>query len=157
MRRLARPSALLALLSGALGAAAAYFLDSRNGRRRRHTTRDRGLSLAKRGSHRGERLARHVYSESSGRVKRALNALPRRSPELDDATLAHKVESILFRDRAVPKGQINVNAEDGVVFLRGQVEEAGLLEALEQRVRGVKGVRGVENLLHLPGQGPPAR
>jgi osmotically-inducible protein OsmY len=57
----------------------------------------------------------------------------------------------------VPKGQINVNAERGVVVLRGQVERPELLEALEARVRNVKGVRAVENLLHLPGSPPPQR
>ncbi len=65
-------------------------------------------------------------------------------------TLAHKIESILFRDRDVPKGQININAEEGVVFLRGQVDRPELVGELEARVRAVKGVRAVENLLHLP-------
>jgi osmotically-inducible protein OsmY len=81
--------------------------------------------------------------------------LPHEEPDLDDATLAHKVETILFRDREVPKGQINVNAENGVVFLRGEVNGPGLVSTLEDRVRKVKGVKGVENLLHLPGRPPP--
>jgi hypothetical protein len=69
-----------------------------------------------------------------------------------DVTLAHKVETILFRDRDVPKGQININAEEGVVFLRGEVDRPELVGELEARVRAVKGVRAVENLLHLPGR-----
>lgn len=36
-------------------------------------------------------------------------------PEYDDATLAQKVMSELFRDPHVPKGAINVNPENGVV------------------------------------------
>jgi osmotically-inducible protein OsmY len=139
-------------MSAAAGAAAAYFFDSSNGRRRRHTTRDRAASLARRSGHRGRRLARHAYAEVVGRSKRFAHALPHQAPDLDDATLAHKVESILFRDRDVPKGRINVNAENGVVFLRGEVDEPDLLPALEHRVSKVKGVKGVENLLHLPGQ-----
>ena len=157
MRRLPRPSALFALLSAATGAAASYFLDPAGGRRRRHTARDRGLSLTRRGGQRGRRLARHTYAETTGRAKRLLNGFSREAPDLDDATLAHKVESILFRDRDVPKGQINVNAENGVVFIRGQVDEPELVGALEARVRRVKGVRHVENLLHLPDQSPPER
>jgi len=39
----------------------------------------------------------------------------------DDVTLARQVESELFRDEQVPKGQINVNAENGKVYLRGEV------------------------------------
>ncbi len=44
-------------------------------------------------------------------------------PQPDDVTLARKVESEIFRDADVPKGQINVNAENGVIVLRGEVEE----------------------------------
>jgi len=157
MSRFPRPSAFLALVSGTAGAAASYFLDPRNGRRRRHTMRDRSFALGRRTAHRGRRLARHVVSDAIGAGRRALNALPSEQPELDDATLAHKVETILFRDRAVPKGQINVNAELGVVFLRGEVDAPDLAPALEERARKVKGVRGVENLLHAPGQPPPDR
>jgi hypothetical protein len=157
MRSLARPPTILLAASVAAGAALAYFLDSSSGRRRRHTTRDRGLKLARRGAHRGRRLARHASSELGGRASRLAHRPPRDGPELDDATLAHKVESILFRDRDVPKGQINVNAEHGVVFLRGQVEQPELVAELEARVRNVKGVRAVENLLHLPGSLPPQR
>ena len=157
MPRVPRPPALFAALSAAAGAAAAYFLDPISGRRRRNTTRDRGSSLARRGAQRGRRLARHVYSDVVGRGKRLLHALPHETPELDDATLAHKVETILFRDRDVPKGRINVNAENGVVFLRGEVDGDDLVNELEDRVSKVKGVKGVENLLHVPGRPPSDR
>ena len=153
--RLARPLPLL--LAAAAGAAFAYFLDPSSGRRRRHETRDRGAKLARRGAHRSRRLAHHASAEAVGRTRRAAHALSSHDVELDDVTLAHKVESILFRDRDVPKGQINVNAENGVLFLRGEVERPELVGELEARVRKVRGVRGVENLLHLPGHPPPER
>jgi hypothetical protein len=151
------PSRLLPLTfaAAAAGATLAYFFDPSSGRRRRHVARDRSLSLARRGAERGHRYVRHASSELVGQTKRALNALPHASEPLDDATLAHKVETILFRDKGVPKGQINVNAENGVVFLRGQVEQPELLAELEGRVRKVRGVRGVENLLRLSGGPPP--
>ena len=76
--------------------------------------------------------------------------------ELDDVALAHKVESIVFRDPRVPKGRISVNAESGRVYLRGQVEP-DLVADLERAVRRVRGVRDVENLLHPPGTPTPAR
>jgi hypothetical protein len=50
----------------------------------------------------------------------------------------------------VPKGNVNIAAQDGVVVLRGQVERPDQIESLEARVRKVHGVRDVENLLHLP-------
>jgi osmotically-inducible protein OsmY len=147
----------IGLAALAAGAALVYFLDPSSGRRRRHVTRDRGVSLARRGGQRGRRFARHAASEATGAARRARNSLPRPREPLDDAELAHKVETILFRDPDVPKGQINVNAENGVVFLRGEVERPELLADLEGRVRKVQGVEGVENLLHLPGSPPPAR
>jgi osmotically-inducible protein OsmY len=115
--------------------------------------RDRALSFAKQGSRRGRKLVHHVSSDARGYVGRARHACGAHE-ELDDATLVDKVESIVFRARDVPKGQININAENGVVFLRGEVEHPELVGALEARVRKVDGVRGVQNLLHTPGNAP---
>lgn len=139
-------------LSAAMGGAAlAYFLDRQNGRRRRHQTRDQVLSLFRHGTKRGRKLVHHVSADARGTALRAAHAVKKpASVELDDATLVDKVESIVFRNHDVPKGQININAENGVVFLRGQVDRPELVETLESRVRKVRGVKGVENLLHVP-------
>jgi len=69
----------------------------------------------------------------------------------NDATLAQKVMTELFRDPRIPKGSINVNSENGVVQLRGQVEHPEEILEIEGRVRRVPGVLDVENMLHLPG------
>ena len=139
-------------LSAAMGGAAlAYFLDPQNGRRRRHQSRDQLLSLARQGTKRARKLVHHATSDATGQARRAAHALRKSEEvELDDTTLVDKVESIVFRKHDVPKGQININAENGVVFLRGQVEDPELVEALEIRVRKVRGVKDVENLLHTP-------
>ena len=50
---------------------------------------------------------------------------------------------------------MNVNAQHGVVQLRGQVESPQLIDELVARTRSVQGVREVENLLHLPGSPAP--
>jgi osmotically-inducible protein OsmY len=47
-----------------------------------------------------------------------------------------------------------VQALDGVVELRGQVDDPAAIDQLETRTRNVTGVRDVRNLLHLPGQEP---
>jgi osmotically-inducible protein OsmY len=142
-------------LAAAIGGAAfAYYLDTQNGRRRRHVTRDKALSAAKHANRRGRKLVHHVSSDARGYVERAKHVRSG-AEELDDSTLVDKVESIVFRQRDVPKGQVNINAENGVVFLRGEVDRAELVDALETRVRKVRGVKGVENLLHTPGNAPP--
>jgi hypothetical protein len=75
---------------------------------------------------------------------------------MDDATLARKVETEIFRIRGIAKGKIDVNAADGVVWLRGQVTRLEQMRELEERARHVLGVKEVRNLLHLPGTPPRA-
>ena len=139
------------------GVAVLYFLDPSSGRRRRHTVRDRASAIGRHGLRRARKVAHHASSDTYGLGQRLVHRLPRAAQDLDDATLVDKVESIVFRDRDVPKGEININAENGVVFLRGQVDRPELVETLEARVRKVGGVRDVKNLLHTPGSPPPKR
>ena len=68
----------------------------------------------------------------------------------DDQTLVDRVESEIFRDRKEVKGKVNINAEEGVVVLRGELPSQDLIEDLVNAVRGVDGVRNVESLLHTP-------
>jgi hyperosmotically inducible periplasmic protein len=147
-------SAGTALASAIGGAVAAFFLDPRSGRRRRHTARDRVLSRARRTERRAVVGARRAEWRLIGAGRRMVSAR-RPSEPPDDVTLAQKVASTLFRDPSVPKGSININAEAGVVFLRGMVESETIPD-IEQAARRVPGVRDVENLLHPPGTPAPA-
>jgi osmotically-inducible protein OsmY len=123
------------------------------GRRRRLVQRLNGL--VHRARRRSERLAGAAAAEAYGLGKKAthLREQPKETP--NDATLAAKVESQVFRDPGMPKGSVAVNAEGGVVILRGEVERPELIAELEAKVRKVQGVRDVENLLHLPGTEAP--
>jgi len=78
-------------------------------------------------------------------------------PYLDDVALARKVESIIFRDDKVPKSKIDVNAADGVVWLRGEARNPAMIRHLEAQAADVPEVRRVENLLHLPKTPAPSR
>ena len=153
-----RPRLLvLSLLTGALlGAGVAYLFDRDRGRFRRHLTRDWTVAATRRGLRQLGRTARVAAARIEGRSRRIVHRLRAQAKEQpDDATLAHKVESILFRDPQVPKGQISINAEKGAIFLRGQIDAPELIEELEARVRKIAGVQKVENLLHLPGTPAP--
>jgi hypothetical protein len=147
-------SAGTALASAVGGAIVAFFFDPRSGRRRRHTVRDRVFSRARRTERKAVVGARRAEWRLIGAGRRMLNARRRREPP-DDVTLAQKVASTLFRDPSVPKGAISINAEAGVVFLRGMVDSERIPE-IEQAARRVPGVREVENLLHPPGTPAPA-
>jgi hypothetical protein len=75
--------------------------------------------------------------------------LPGGGPPSDEA-LADKVRSEVFRPDDAPKGSVNVNVQNGIVYLRGQLEDQKRIEDLVRRARGVEGVEQVESLLHTP-------
>jgi hypothetical protein len=123
--------------------------DPISGRRRRAMLRDRTGAFFRRG---GRKVGR-IGSYARGFAKRVTHR--REEPkDYDDATLADKIKSEIFRPADVPKGQININVQAGVVQLRGQVPSPEMIDDLEEQVRRIHGVREVENLLHPPGTEP---
>jgi osmotically-inducible protein OsmY len=145
----------LLALGALLGAAVAYLFDPESGRRRRAMLRDRSAGFVRQSGRKTARAGRAAAAEAYG-VSQKVQHLKEEPKEYDDATLAQKVQSEIFRDADVPKGQINVNAEDGIVVLRGEVERPELIEELVERTRQVQGVREVQNLMHLPGTPAPS-
>src|SRR5204862_5738840 len=137
-----------------LGWLAGYLFDPRLGRGRGALARDWLLARGRRLVRRGERAQRHVTATAYGKTQAFLHRREASKPQPDDVTLAHKVETIIFRDGEVPKGQININAEDGVVTLRGEVPDETMLDALVERTREVEGAPRVGGLAAL--RAPPA-
>jgi osmotically-inducible protein OsmY len=141
-------------LGALLGAIGALFLDPANGKRRRHTLRDRSRGYLRRSGRKTWRLARGFAAGGYGLVQKAKH-LRQEPKEYDDATLKAKVETELFRPEGAPKGKVNVNAQNGVVQLRGELDSRDLIEDLVHRTRKIQGVRDVENLLHTVGEQAP--
>jgi len=133
-----------------VGIAAMYFLDPSQGRRRRHMSRDRALKVLRRTRREVARKARHEEGVAEGRLHEVRGDSIAR-PQPDDITLARKVESQIFRDADAPKGRVNVNAEHGIVYLRGQAGSQEWMERLIAAAQGVEGVKDVKNLLHVAG------
>src|SRR3954466_14743273 len=105
----------LSFLAGAAaGAAAAYFLDPQGGAQRRNETRDKALASVKSTAGGAGSATKHAAQTAKGKVAAAAPSLGKSEPP-DDITLARKVESEIFRDADAPKGQVDVNAENGVV------------------------------------------
>ena len=144
----------ITLAAGAIGAALAIFLDPVSGRRRRHIVRDKVASAFRGARERVDRRRRYLQGQATGAV-----AEVRRDATIpqNDMVLVDKVESEAIGYSGVPSGRVNVNAEQGVVILRGQVDSPDDVVRLEKLVREVDGVREVENLLHTPGTSPPNR
>jgi osmotically-inducible protein OsmY len=136
----------------AAGAALVYFLDSQRGAKRRNDLRNRVTSKARHGAHDAEGALKDASNRAKGAVA---SATPSSAEQPNDPTLAAKVESEIFRDPAVPQGQINVSAQNGVIVLIGEVEDPQLITGLEEATRKVDGVTGVRNLLHEKGTPAP--
>jgi osmotically-inducible protein OsmY len=146
---------LKSLLVGAAGGAAlVYFLDPDAGNRRRSIARDRTTATFRRGASKGSRAATAVSSQAYGVTQKVAHLKEEEKPQPDDVTLARKVESEIFRDADAPKGKVSVNAVNGVVTLRGELDDEDQIKDLEAATRKVQGVQDVENLLHT--QGTPA-
>jgi hypothetical protein len=139
-------------LGAAIGAAATWLLERGRWKRVADQTAGKGRRLWRGGG----RAGRAVTAEAYG-VTQKVQHLKEEPKEFDDATLKSKVETELFRDADVPKGQINVNAQDGVVQLRGEVPTPDMINDLVDKTRKIQGVKDVENLLHLPKTPAPSR
>jgi hypothetical protein len=148
------PTATMAalLVAGGVGALAEYFFfDRQHGARRRHMVRDRTRAVLRRRSRDAVRRARYLEGVAEGVAYKAAHAVPgvggHKEPP-DDVSLAQKVESIAFRKAGVPKGEVSVNADNAVVYLRGQLESDREIEKLVRAIHAIAGVNGVKNLLH---------
>jgi osmotically-inducible protein OsmY len=109
-----------------------------------------------------QETAKRYVERYAGQAKGMAGSVPGvgRPPaeeRLNDPALAQKVESEVFQDKDIPKDKLNVNVENGVVYLRGELPDRELMDELVARTRKVDGVRGVENLTHLPSEAPPTR
>jgi hypothetical protein len=142
-----------ATIATAAGAIVALLFDPDRGRSRRAYLRDRSAAVARRTARRldrGARFARHTVIGMGGAVRHGGRGLP-----ADDVSLAHRVETELFRDPTIDKGAINVNAEHGVVYLRGTAPSPARITEIAERTKRIHGVTAVENLLHVPGVPAP--
>jgi osmotically-inducible protein OsmY len=137
------------LLGAALGAAASRFLDSS----RRNQLREQAASKVRSGAHQAAAGATHVAAKAKGAVA---TATPSSSPDLDDVGLARKVETEIFRDSEAPKGDVSVDVQAGVAYLRGTVTDEEWIARLGDDAKKVDGIKGVNNLLHEPGKPAPA-
>jgi len=113
--------------------------------------RDRARAALRRRSRDAVRRAKYVEGVAEGVAYKAAHAVPgvggHKEPP-DDVTLAQKVESIAFRKAGVPKGQVSVNADNAVIYLRGHLETDKQIEALVRATQAIEGVNDVQSTLH---------
>jgi osmotically-inducible protein OsmY len=135
------------------GALLALFADPASGKRRRAMARDKAGAYRRRSSRQVAAGGRSVRSGIQARKAQLAHRTPVER-DYDDATLTDHVRSELGRDPLAHQG-ILVNAQRGVIQLRGQVGSEDDIEELVKRTEEINGVRAVENLLHIPGTPAP--
>jgi osmotically-inducible protein OsmY len=136
--------------AGAAAAGVAVLLD----KRRRNMARDRAAAVVRRGAELAGQKADYAAGIAKGAAHVATERVRKQDREYDDVTLARKVESEIFRPEDAPKGDVSVNAQDGVVELRGEVKRPEQVKELGEAAARVEGVKDVHNLLHTPGSPP---
>jgi type IV secretory pathway VirB10-like protein len=74
----------------------------------------------------------------------------------DDDTIKQQVEADVFSSRRVARAKVQIEVTEGVVWVRGEVKSASIVEEVESRAAAITGVRRVENLLRVakPAQKP---
>jgi osmotically-inducible protein OsmY len=100
---------------------------------------------------------KHAAGKAKGAVATATPSVPgsHRVDDADDVTLARKVETEIFRDPGAPKGDVSIDVQAGVVYLRGVVADDAWIQRLGDDAKKVDGIKGVKNLLHRPGTPAP--
>jgi osmotically-inducible protein OsmY len=140
------------LIVGAVGAAAAYFLDPELGRARRARLQDQVGARLRDGRQSLERTSRQLQGRAQDAVSQLQSGVER--PD-DDLTVLNRVESVLFGMPDFPKGAINAEVVDGRLVLRGEVASDQQAHEIVEAASRIKGVASVESLLHVPGTQAP--
>ncbi|HET8572041.1 MAG TPA: BON domain-containing protein [Candidatus Limnocylindria bacterium] len=153
-RRGGPPGMLLALLGAAAGAVAAYLLDPERGKRRRAVLVDQARARMRDVGTAVERGSRRAGTQAFS-ISQQVAHRNGGNGRLNDSGLSDKVETELFADPSIPQGKININVEEGVVVLRGEVDNPGQREELIHKAEAIAGVVRVDSLLHLPGEPVP--
>jgi osmotically-inducible protein OsmY len=147
------------LFGAAIGAAAAWFLDPNDGTRRRNVVRDKSMKYARQGKRQAASQASYAGSTIKGKATAVAPGTSREpaGERLNDPALKAKIESEVFRDADLPKDRVSVSVEEGIAFLRGQVDDRQTISRIYQATARIEGVRGVENLLHTAGEPAPTK
>lgn len=77
----------------------------------------------------------------------------------DDDTIKQQVEADVFSSRRVARAKVQVEVTEGVVWVRGEVKSASIVEEVGSRAAAIHGVKRVENLLRVakPAQKPKSQ
>ena len=127
-------TALFFALGAAVGAALSRLL-----------SRDRARAMAGSASS-GVSAARTQAHHAANKMKGVAHAVtPHHHEAMDDQTIADRVRSEIFRAADAPKGDVSVDVQAGVVYLRGAVSEHAWIDRLGTAAAKVEAPPGQES------------
>jgi osmotically-inducible protein OsmY len=139
------------LITGAfIGAALAYLFDPAAGKGRRARFRDQAGSELRRARWRGDKLRRHASNVIEGKMHQ-LPGQGEPDRPMDDATIAQRIRSEVLGRPALDAREIIVDVNDGIAWLRGQLDDPEQIQSIVEETKEIPGVLDVENLIHLEG------
>jgi osmotically-inducible protein OsmY len=148
------------LVGAAAGALAMYYMDPNQGRRRRALVRDKMAHfknvMTRSVPERAGKRARFFGGVAKGVGHNAMELVrPENGRYEDDETLVARVRSEVLRHPRFKPGEIHLDAYEGCVTLRGQLDDPQDIRKLVSDTKHVEGVREVRSYLHLPDSPPP--
>lgn len=155
-RRTAWPRRSTIVASIVAGGLAMYYFDRSSGRRRRALVKDQLAHLkhvlGREVPHRVEKRARFFRGVARGWRHEAAGVVTHYGPAyVDDETLVARVRSEVLGHRGIKSGEIHLDAYEGTLTLRGQLQYPDEIRRLIEDTSRVDGVRRVRSYLHLPG------
>lgn len=150
--------------AASFGAVLMYVFDPDHGRRRRALVRDQLAHGGHAFAHVRRRIARRGrflrgvakgVSHDTGHVASHVVRHDGHSLLVDNETLVARVRSEVLGDDRLKAGEIHVDAYEGCVTLRGQLDDVEQIRRVIHATRQVEGVTEVRSYLHLPGEIPP--
>ena len=133
---------------GAAVAVAMYLLDPDRGRSRRAKLSDQAAALARKAEEKARAQAEYQKGVVQG-LAHDLTEPFRPEPDFDDQTLRQKVKSQAIGRWDGPKNDVEVDVDNGVVTLKGNVDPEKV-DRLIRLVKGIPGVASVNDQLSVP-------
>jgi len=128
----------------ALGCAAMYFLDPRQGRARRAYIAQKASRLVNDSAGLARATGRHLANRSKGLYYESRRAVTAPFQSVDDNTLLDQIRTTL--GRLTGASNVEASGTSGVIILRGQCDPNQIYNIVST-VEGLTGVRHVENEL----------
>jgi osmotically-inducible protein OsmY len=138
---------------GAASAAGMWLFDPDRGAQRRHQLQDQLRSWLKKSKRTVERQVQQGQTKLENTVHKANHRGT--NPPADDQVLVDRIKSELLGQEPFADHDILIEANEGVVVLRGQVDDRVVREQLETAVAEMVGVELLQSLLHSSGEDAP--